>query len=174
MKEGTRKIKEINKIAILSLILVLTISCSDNRKINDNNSLSRVFVGNNLKYQIFFPDTVILNKKYSGEIRYSSSLDTITKSFDDKTKVRYITFRMLTTKNIDYDEHFLNKITKDTFGAINNKTIPFYDIAFKSTGAHYIDGIINDYVIIDTFKNDKARYIEKEVRVTHKVIVINE
>jgi len=65
----------------------------------------------------------------------------------------------------------------DTFGAIDNRTIPFYNIKFTELGTFYIDGIINDHVFIDTLKQpkkptDKVRYIEKVVQATHKVVVI--
>ena len=78
---------------------------------------------------------------------------------------------------MDYDYKHLKETVKDTFGARNNKSIPFYDFKFDKLGTYYIDGIINDIVLIDLHKKDKdgedlSRFLENEERVTHKVIVI--
>ena len=84
---------------------------------------------------------------------------------------------MRKSKYVNYDFNILKLNIKDTFGAINNRIIPFYNIKFNELGIHYIDGIINDIVYIDTVKSkrkdsDLVRLIENEVRVTHKVVVI--
>ena len=72
----------------------------------------------------------------------------------------------------------LKHIIKDTFGALNNREIPLPNIEFGKTGVFYIDGIINDYVVIDLNKKNKdgvglVREIEDEERLTHKVVVVN-
>ena len=79
--------------------------------------------------------------------------------------------------HINYSFEDLKKIKLDTFGAVDNRTILLDNIIFKESGIYYLDGVLNDHVTIDTLKRpkrptDKVRYLEKEVRATHKVIVI--
>ena len=45
-----------------------------------------------IEYSLQFPDTVEINKSYTGIIRYESILDTITTDFDDKKNNRYTIF----------------------------------------------------------------------------------
>jgi len=92
-------------------------------------------------------------------------------------KDRYITYSLIKTKSVNYETKELYKMKLDTFGAVDNMTIPFYKIKFEELGTFYIDGIINDHVTIDTLTrprkpSDKVRYIENVVRATHKVVVI--
>lgn len=169
-------IKQKKKIIIIFSILLLSFvfSCKKD-KINENKKTKNL-TETNAFVKFNFPDTVYVNKLYNGKIEYKGVLDTITTSFDDKIKSRYISFYMTKTKNIDYEMKQLYKIKLDTFGAIDNRTIPFYDVKFSELGIHYIDGLINDHVTIDTLirskPTDKVRYIENVLRVTHKVFVI--
>jgi hypothetical protein len=130
-----------------------------------------------IDYKLEFPDTVYVNELNEGIIRYKSILDTVTTSFDDKKNKRYVMF-YLTTVDKPYKDYKKIKKSKQVFGADNNKLISLYDIKFDKTGIYYIDGIINDYVVIDINKKDSkgnelVREIEKEDRVTRKVVVIN-
>jgi len=171
-----RSNKNQNKIILIFLISLLSLvfSCKrdkfiDKRKTKDLTETT-AFV------KFVFPDTVYLNKLYNGKIEYKGVLDTITTSFDEKMKSRYISFYMTKTKNIDYEMKQLYKKKLDTFGAIDSRTIPFYDLKFSELGVNYIDGIINDHITIDTLTKpnltDKVRYIENVLRATHKVVVI--
>tara|TARA_B110000503_G_C7081503_1_gene385366 strand:- start:209 stop:745 length:537 start_codon:yes stop_codon:yes gene_type:complete len=130
-----------------------------------------------IEYTIDFPDTVYVNEPNDGIIHYKSKLDTIISVFGNKEKNRYTRFILKTTNNLNYDFKHLKQTAKDSFGALNNRVIPFYRINFKETGTYYIDGFINDNILIDTIKNKKdndlLRYIENEERINHKVIVIN-
>src|SRR5690606_18127552 len=104
-------------------------------------------------------------------------LDTITTSFDDKKKNRYVIFYLTIVNKPDPDYIHLKKVAK-MYGANNNREIHIYDIKFPNSGTYYIDGIINDYVVIDLDKKDKegfelVREIENEERVTHKVYVLD-
>lgn len=167
-------------ISFISLTSLL-ISCKDDvavEKIKNNDyAKNRIFKNSSVEFEFEFPDTVYINEEYKGKILYKSVLDTITTSFEDKTKSRYIAFYMRKTKNINYSDEELKQAKLDTFGAINNRNIPFYKISFNQLGVHYIDGIINDHIFIDTISpnkngNNKIRYIENIVRATHKVIVV--
>ena len=169
-KKNQNKIILIFSISLLSLVF----SCKRDKLIEkrETNNLTETtaFV------KFVFPDTVYINKLYNGKIEYKGVLDTITTSFDEKMKCRYISFYMTKIKNIDYEMKQLYKIKLDTFGAIDNRTIPFYDLKFTELGINYIDGIINDHITIDTLTKpkptDKVRYVENVLRITHKVVVI--
>jgi hypothetical protein len=138
---------------------------------NKNHSQERI-VG-----RIEFPDTVLVNKSYDGVVKYRSLLDTVTTNFDDKKKDRYVIL-YLATINKPYEDYKELKKKSKKFGADNNREISFYDIKFDKVGTYYLDGIINDYVVIDINKkdtkgNDLVREIENEERVTRKVVVVN-
>ncbi|SHL02932.1 hypothetical protein [Flavobacterium chilense] len=146
-------------------------SCKKNEEVLNKEIKKKI------EYKIEFPDTVYVNDLYSGVINYKSILDTITTSFDDKKKNRYVLFYLTIVDKPDPDYIHLKKVAKK-FGADNNKEISIYDVKFTKPGINYIDGIINDCVIIDTGKKDKngsqlVRLIENEERITRKVIVIN-
>lgn len=79
--------------------------------------------------------------------------------------------------NPDNDYNTVKTAIRDTFGALNNKQIPFYNIKFSKPGVYYIDGIINDYIVIDLHKKDREGYdlvriVETEERISHKIIVL--
>ena len=169
--------KGIKITGISFLILLILFSCKDNQSTKNESSKKNVAKITTAFVKFIFPDTVYIDKLYNGEIKYKGVLDTITTSFYDDKKSRYISFYMTKTRNIDYDIKQLYKIKLDTFGAVDNRTIPFYDVKFTELGVHYIDGIINDHVTIDTLtrpkkSTDKVRYIENVLRATHKVVVI--
>lgn len=168
--------KQYNKITIiLSSLLLFTFSCK--KETHVENKKTKTLSETTAFVKFIFPDTVYINKLYNGKIMYKGILDTITTSFDDQTKSRYISFYMTKTKNIDYETEELYKLKLDTFGAIDNRTIPFHKIKFTELGTFYMDGIINDHVMIDTLTRpkkptDKVRYIENIIRANHKVVVI--
>ncbi len=170
-------------IVAVSAILILNFSsCKDNQnaekgRVKKEGIVHNGFKNETVEFYFDFPDTVYINKVYKGNINYKSVLDTITKTFDDKKRSRYILYYMRNTKDIKYSVDELKKMELDTFGAINNKSIPIYGIKFSELGTYYLDGIIDDHVTVDTFSQksiDKVRYIENLVRATHKVIVVNE
>lgn len=164
---------------VLILCLFFFIQCKE-KSTKSEEFVNTAFKGNGVEYSIEFPDTVLKGKKYNGKIHYKNLLDTITESMiNDSTskRNRYIIFSMVLIDNIDYVEKDLWKIAKDTFGALNNHTIPFYDIKFNKSGTFFIDGVINDqgYITSDV-KNKKGSYdtriITNEFRATKKVVVI--
>ena len=177
-----KKQKEI--IVIVSAIVAIgsMISCKDNVG-SEKGDIKKVigvqnkFKNKNVEFNFDFPDTMYVNEVYKGKINYKSVLDSITTSFDDDRKSRYITYYMTKAKVANYNIEELKKMRLDTFGAIDNRSIPIYGIKFSELGVHYLDGIINDHISIDTFSQsnkdeDKVRYIENVVRATHKVMVI--
>ena len=167
-----------NFIGILSILLMF-FSCGENVKKNDiTNNNKQSSLSTEIEYNIEFPDTVQINKTYSGSINYKSVFDTITTDFGNKEKYRYVIFRSLVSDNINYDVAYLSTIVKDTFGAVTNKIIPLKDIIFHKEGVFYIDGIIEDTAIIDLHKKneegeDLERWLIKEFRATKKIVVID-
>ena len=165
----------------LFLSLLVILSCKDSLQsekdtIKEKENIQKKFKNKLVEFEFDFPDTIQINKLYNGKIKYKGVLDTITTSFDDEKKSRYISFYMSKTKDINYKIEELKTMKLDTFGAIDNRTIPFYDLKFTELGVHYIDGIINDHISIDTLIKskksiEKVRYIENVVRATHKVVV---
>lgn len=163
-------------IALLLCSSLLVNSCKNEKK--DTSYSKKNVIQNSIEYKVDFPDTIYVNQLYDGTIIYKSTLDTITPIFGNRKENRYTRFILTTTDNINYDFEYLKQIVKDSFGAVNNREIPFYDIKFNSPGIYYLDGIINDNILLDTMtrynkRNDKLRYIENEERVTHRVIVVD-
>lgn len=162
--------------AILIIIIQFFISCKEGKKIRQKEI--KEIIQKPIEYTIEFPDTVIVNELNDGVVKYKSKLDTIITTFGDRKKNRYTRFILTATKNPNYNFKHLKQTVRDTFGAVNNRNIPFYNITFSKTGVYYLDGIINDIVLINLNKKDKedddlSRFIEQEERVTKKVIVIN-
>lgn len=164
-KKLSKKLKTI--ILVNNFFLLLFFSCKEDLK------SSKVFKNEVVEYKFEFPDTIKVNKSYDGKIIYKGVLDTLTTSFEDKRKSRYIYFYMNKTKKIETEIKKLKLEKLDTFGAINNRIIPFYDISFNKSGVYYLDGYIEDHVIIDNKTDSKKnRYIENIVKATHKVVVV--
>ncbi len=172
--EKKMNIKSINFL-IISFFLVLCSCKKDSTKEIVNQKTNEI--KKELEYTIDFPDTLLVNKEYDGVIYYKSVLDTIITTFGDSKTNRYARFILVTSKrpSISYEE--LKSKVKDTFGALNNREIPFYRIKFNEPGEYYIEGLINDIVLIDTIKdvkdeNNMIQLIQNEEIVLHKVIVI--
>ena len=168
--------KRILVIMVVLALQLFTFSCKKKESVV-NVQKTKVYTQNLIEFKIEFPDTLYVNQSYDGVIRYKSVLDTIITTFGDKKKNRYTRFILTTTNNPNYDFKHLKQTVKDTFGAKNNREIPLYDIKFSKLGIYYIDGIINDILLLDLNKKDKegdalSRFIENEERVTHKVVVI--
>ncbi len=168
-------------LIVLSSSIFLALCCKDNKEINNEELINKkIYEESNRKvieFKIKFPDTLYVNQPKDGVIEYKSILDTLTTTFGGQEKNRYTRFILTTTNDVNYDYKHLKRIVKDTFGAINNRTIPFYNIKFTKPGVYYIDGLINDIVFIDLHSNDSEgnelfRLIENDERVTHKVVVI--
>jgi hypothetical protein len=175
------KTKQIKTNILNVLLLLLLISCKNKDvELNDKmiDFMNKPYSDSIVSFNFEFPDTVYVNEPYNGKIKYQGIYDSIITTFGDKQKSRYIRFLMAKTKTLDYNDEYLRKIAIDTFGAINNRTIPLFNIIFTELGTNYIDGIINDNVGIDTMivKGNKnvpmVHSLSREFRATHKVIVI--
>jgi len=134
-----------------------------------------------IDYKISFPDTVYVNKEYDGKIFYKSILDTVTTSFEDKEKERYTILYLKLLSNYVYDDFDFEKFKKTSklkYGATNNREISFDKIKFDSIGTYYINGVIQDFVVIDLKEKnengeDMVRLIEKQEEILHKVVVVD-
>ena len=124
-----------------------------------------------MEFKVDFPDTVELNKTYDGVIYFKSGLDSVITTFGNKQKNRYA--RFIVAKKHDHinDVEELRKVVVDTFGALNNREIPFYDIKFDKSGTYYLQGIIDDIVLIDTADTEFKPLLRNENYVFKKVYV---
>ncbi|WP_413511979.1 hypothetical protein [Myroides odoratus] len=169
---------KIFKITLYSIIFLFFLGCKKIENDRVNKEYETYKIKNFIDYQIKFPDTVYVGIFYEGEINYVSNFDSIIEKFGDERKNRYVFASLLVAKNLEDDIVRLKTVVTDTFGAIDNRLIPIYDISFPTKGNYYIDGIINDAVFIDLNRKDEngenlIRWLEDEVRVTKKVVVID-
>jgi hypothetical protein len=164
-------------LSVICILLLRLSSCStkENKDVTiSNQSPSQTFEAIT-DIVIEFPDTVYVNEKNSGIIKYKSVLDTITTSFSDKLKNRYVMLYLTLEIEPNNNANYIKENGK-IFGAKNNREILIYDLIFTKNGTHFIDGIISDYVVIDLNTKDRqgselVREIENEKRITLKVFV---
>jgi hypothetical protein len=161
----------------ISLVLVAVCACLISCKKENNNSQKVAHATFNFN----FPDTVIINKYYDGNINFKGDFDTIT-TFLNKVvnkKGRMIEYGFVKTQRLTNDEKVLKKSIKDTMFATSNISIPLFT-KFNKLGINYVDGIIKDEVWIDTIeiingrKEKRVRIISNEFRATHKVFVVEQ
>ena len=159
------------KYLFIFFISFFLISCRNekNNKVKKNIAIT---------YSFDFPDTVYVGKKYNGYLYYKGKLDSIVDNFDDLRKVRYCYYLMRKSNDINISMNDLIKLNLDSLGALKNGEIPLFDVEFSKAGVQYLDGIISDFVYIDTdIKNSEGekmvRNIADEIRATHKIVVID-
>jgi hypothetical protein len=153
---------------LLVLVLIVIISCQKKEKPKTLNRDQTAYV----EFKVDFPDTVKLNQSYDGVIYYRSGLDSIITTFGNKNKNRYSRFIVEKTHQPLKDIQELKKKVVDTFGALNNRKIPFYDIKFDKLGINYLQGIIDDIVLIDTADTEFKPLLRNENYVIKKVYVV--
>lgn len=167
--------KKLSLIAAIGVLLLY--SCNGHIKNNEEHQNSTSSQEERIVYNIDFPDTVFTTEDNYGLVTYKSHYDSIITDFGVKDTNRYARLIVTTTNNIDYDFNYLKSIVQDTFGAYDNKSI-YFMLKFEKPGVFYMDGVINDLVLIDLHKKneegiDQIRWLEDEVRVTKKVVVID-
>lgn len=148
--------------------MTIIISCQKKEKHRTLNRQKTSYI----EFKVDFPDTVKLNQSYDGVIYYKSGFDSIITTFGDKKKNRYSRFIVEKTHQPLKDIEELRKKVVDTFGALNNRKIPFYNIKFDKLGTNYLQGIIDDIVLIDTVKSEFIPLLRNENYVQKKVYVI--
>lgn len=176
MQKSKRQLKnsKLTNIFLSFYILTIIASCnSGDKKKTEKSTFSSdknvVVEDYNTLYSVQFPDTVIVGKKNKGLIKYSSPLDTIKLSNNDR---RYTWLYVKGHKDtLSLKELF--KIEHDTFAMISDGKIPLYDFVFNKTGENYIDGYIEDQVVIDNFDKEKSRIITETSRIKKKVFVLD-
>ena len=164
------------KVSLIVLIGILFYNCDGRVKNNDSNQNKDHVDLNRIVYDIDFPDTVYSKEDNYGLVSYKSHYDSVITNFGVKDTNRFVRLIVTTTNNIDYDYDYLKSIVKDTFGAYDNRSI-YFMLKFEKPGMFYVDGVINDLVLIDLHKKnsegiDQIRWLEDEVRVTKKIVVI--
>lgn len=160
------------KLISLILIIWILVSCKKEKKNEVSENISdQIEYVSQLPYKFEFPDTVYINKNYSGKLTYNGQLDTLKLPYGEE---RFIIYYLTITNKLLTKISDLKKVKSDTFGGIDKHTVPFYNIKFDKLGENYIDGLIDDsaYLNVPT-KKDKFRTITNITRATHKVYVIN-
>jgi hypothetical protein len=164
------------KYILYFILLLFFVSCKQENKNSKNKSPKKAhhtsYSSKMACWDFYFPDTIVLNRKYDGRIFYKGILDTLTTSFEDEHS-RYVKVVLMTSDKLNFDIETLRKTAKDTFGAINCKEIPFYDISFKKLGVNYIHGYIIDHAFLEAKgkPKDLVRMVENHVTVNCKVFV---
>ncbi|WP_264530377.1 hypothetical protein [Flavobacterium sp. N502540] len=161
----------------INLVFFIICFCVVSCKKEDDKSQKIVHA----RFSFNFPDTVVVNKYYEGNINFRGDFDTVTTVLNKviNKKGRMIEYSFIKTQVLTNDENNLKKSTKDTMFARSNISIPLFT-KFDKLGINYIDGIIKDEVWIDTKEiingkqEKRIRIISNEFRATHKVFVIRE
>ncbi len=156
-------------IYFTGLIYIITcLSCNEVKKEEQKPLEPKI---KEVVYTLSFPDTVIVGKKNKGLIKYSSILDTIKLKPQDR---RYLVFYAKAHKDSLELENLLKK-EHDTFVSIGEGKIPIYDLSFNEKGINYLDGYIEDQIVVFGHEGDenKSRIITKTSKVYKKVIVID-
>jgi|SRR5690606_6872236 len=145
-------------------IFALFIGCK-----NDNSS-NRNVNENTLTYDIDFPSTVYVNKKYKGKISfYNAMFDTIVEPRSDTTNFRAIIYKPFKPHLI---KDQLNIVYKDSI-LLEKNTIDI-EFTFDKPGVYNIGGLARDGMMIGYYtegKRDSVRIIEDELILFHKVVV---
>ena len=134
---------------ILTGLIMLLMSCRENISTKNDVDVSSDTNSSVIetRYSFNFPDTVIVGQIYKGTIKYISPLDTIKLKERDR---RYLWFYargnvdMITLKELFKVEH-------DTFVSIGSGIIPVNNIVFNKKGENYINGYIEDQVVIEGY-----------------------
>ncbi|WP_053970779.1 hypothetical protein [Mangrovimonas sp. ST2L15] len=163
------------KLALLILMFFLIVSCKQRTGFIDEK---KKFEGRNY-VELFFPDTVIINKEVKGFVKYNSSFDTITKNlFEGNDTLRMVSLYIRKNTNyvIDNKDDLLVAKKKDSFYPNKNdiKTgnpVIHFSKNFDSIGKYYLEGLIKDEVMI-SYK-DSLRLLERSSFVSKTIYVIN-
>src|SRR5690606_24911841 len=130
--------------------------------------------------KIHFPDTLHVNKVYTGNITYTSSFDTIISELNNRKSniTRLIMLVYYPPVDLNEPNKDDSKIAVDSTFAYNLPDIPIRDIIlFKEKGTYQMNSLIKDMDIFDTIKNRKeSQQIPMKVEETwlsKKVVVID-
>lgn len=156
--------KSLKILVISSLCLILGVSCQENKNRENQKTFSKQEIATDFKVKLVLSDTIFTNQPYNGEIIFESPLDSITTSFSNPKFKRYVVFRLSGSENYSAEKNFyVDSLQEYRFGAIDNRTIPFYGLTFSNSEVSELRGLIEDIVLIDTFGGDKMRLIEQTV-----------
>lgn len=165
-----------NILIVKILFFLIVVSCKNEEKKdiypkrdfidkkNENYTKKNI-----LEYSIFFYDTVYRNKSYEGYIKYKSNFDTINSKQGDR---RFTLYYAKSTSKLTSEYSEIKMQTLDTFGSKNNNEIPI-KFNFKNLGKNYVDGFIEDQILVPTKDSTKVRVITQDARITFKVFVID-
>ncbi len=178
--------KNIGRHIISILCIILVQSCNDSgiknydkvkpeaKSIKQNSKIKFDFVNQKTKEKAkrLYKDSV-----YLVVINYENyKMDSLNKNiFEEGRHERYLYYYKSQETKVDLSDrkisYFENKIKLDTFYAVDNNTIPLFDIKFSSKGENYINGILDDFVYIKLDDTTKVRVISDKKIITQKVFI---
>lgn len=182
MKVFSEKIKniQINKyglviwnmkknIRIILVLLIASISCrrEANRISGKENQEKKQ--ENIIEYAIFYPDTVQKNLPYKGYILFKTDFDTLEIEQGDR---RFTFYYAQIAEDVEKSYTLVKNQELDTFGALNNEEIPF-EFKFDKLGNNFVDGFLEDQIILPTEDSTEVRLITLDARITFKVFVVD-
>ncbi len=162
---------------IFLFIPLVIIGCRNEQEAGDEVSQS-LKPDQKFEYSVKFPDTVYVNESNDGEIFYKTPLDTIVEKFFDPKQNRYVVLRTLSDSLYTFhSDQYSDSLKEYRIGAIDNRSLPFYDLSFKTTGTFEINGLINDLVLREpktknNSNENKVRLIEEDFPLSFRIVVI--
>jgi hypothetical protein len=151
------------QVILFGLVTFLMFSC-DNGVNKDKNSNPQ----NSAEILNFFPDTILIDAVYEGKINYTSELDTIQLSEEDN---RFI-FLFISTEKGEFNTVESIKKVKHVAFTSNKENEIYYTLKFDKDGLNYINCIIEDMVILNSFTNDgKSRVLTKLTLINKEILV---
>ncbi len=155
----------------IDLVLVISImsSCKKEKKTTWNLiEKPKTQIEKSIILSFEFNDTVAINQEVSGKLKYNLQIDSLKQSdIDDRFLLLYLTAEGfdLNLKNIQKTNH---RIFTDTIG---NGTIDF-SFSFKKIGNNFLNGIIEDKIILKKPTIDGTIMIRtNEVSLTKNIFV---
>lgn len=134
----------------------------------------------NIEYlaKVDFPDTIFSNKKYKGNIVYTSSFDNIVKKLNnyksDTTRIVMLVYYL--PEKQDGTNINIESIAYDTTFTYELPNVPIRDIEIKEKGKYRLSWLIKDMIIIDTIKDKENIHTipmkVEETRVVKDVVVM--
>lgn len=125
-----------------------------------------------------FPDTIFSNKKYKGNILYTSTFDDIVKKLNTykSDTTRFVMLVYYLPDKQDDTKINIESIAYDTTFAYDLPNVPIRDIEIKERGKYRLSWLIKDMIIFDTIKDKKNMHTipmkVQETRVVKDVVVI--
>lgn len=167
--------KKINRFFWLSILVLIGYSCKNpkDHSVSRHDSLKRDSSQTEMFYNINFPDTVKLNKKYDGYIEYKGAFDKVTpKMFGDKY-MRRVVLEIDSIPEFSANKEFYdNRQSGYRFFALDNHKIPLLGFSFHSSGIFEMQFNLEDSYLLNYPNPDSLEEISSSIKIKMKVVVV--